>query len=66
MSTELLTIIVLVVMFVIATTVPVNLGANAPKDIDTDRFYRQMLVYSGVAVAAGPLLAWLLLVVPGW
>ena len=40
--------------------------ANAPSDIDTDRFYRQMLVYSGVVVAVGPLLAWLLLVVPGW
>ena len=40
--------------------------ANAPADIDTDRFYRQMLVYSGVVVVVGPLLAWLLLVVPGW
>jgi Na+/H+ antiporter NhaD/arsenite permease-like protein len=40
--------------------------ANAPRDIDRDRFYRQMLVYSGIVVAVGPLLAWLLLVVPGW
>jgi citrate transporter len=40
--------------------------ANAPDDIDRDRFYRQMLVYAGVVVVLGPLLAWLLLVVPGW
>ncbi len=40
--------------------------ANAPADIDRERFYRQMLVYSGVVVAVGPGLAWLLLVVPGW
>ena len=39
--------------------------ANAPGDIDRDRFYRQMLVYAGVVVVVGPLLAWLLLVVPG-
>lgn len=40
--------------------------ANAPDDIDRDRFYRQMLVYAGVVVAMGPGLAWLLLAVPGW
>jgi di/tricarboxylate transporter len=40
--------------------------ANAPADIDRDRFYRQMLAYAGVVVVIGPLLAWLLLVVPGW
>jgi di/tricarboxylate transporter len=40
--------------------------ANAPADIDRDRFYRQMLAYAAVVVAVGPLLAWLLLVVPGW
>jgi di/tricarboxylate transporter len=40
--------------------------ANAPSDIDRDRFYRQMLAYAGVVVVVGPLLAWLLLVVPGW
>ncbi len=39
---------------------------NAPADIDRDRFYRQMLAYAGVVVVVGPLLAWLLLVVPGW
>ncbi|MBC3190654.1 hypothetical protein H7X46_06200 [Pseudonocardia sp. C8] len=38
--------------------------ANAPAGIDRDRFYRQMLAYAGVVVAAGPLLAWGLLVLP--
>jgi hypothetical protein len=40
--------------------------ANAPADIDRDRFYRQMLAYAGVVVVFGPLLAWLLLVVTDW
>jgi di/tricarboxylate transporter len=40
--------------------------ANAPADIDRDRFYKQMLAYAAIVVALGPLLAWLLLVVPGW
>ncbi|MEJ8281288.1 SLC13 family permease [Pseudonocardia spirodelae] len=39
--------------------------ANAPDDVDRDRFYRQMLAYAGVVVAVGPLLAWGLLVLPG-
>jgi di/tricarboxylate transporter len=40
--------------------------ANA-QDIDRDRFYKQLLAYSGVVVTAGPLLAWLVfVVVPGW
>ena len=39
--------------------------ANA-QDVDRDRFYKQMLGYSGVVVAVGPLLAWLVFVVPGW
>ena len=34
--------------------------------VDKDRFYRQLLVYSAVVVAFGPLLAWLVLVLPGW
>ena len=34
--------------------------------IDRDLFYRQMLIYSGVVVAVGPFLTWLLLVAPGW
>jgi len=33
---------------------------------DKDRFYRQMLVYSAILVAVGPLFVWLLLIVPGW
>ncbi|MGY1830618.1 SLC13 family permease [Geodermatophilus sp. SYSU D01180] len=40
--------------------------ANA-QGVDRDRFYKQMLVYAGIVVAAGPLLAWLVfVVVPGW
>jgi di/tricarboxylate transporter len=40
--------------------------ASAPADIDREAFYRRMLVYSGIVVATGPLLAWALLVLPGW
>lgn len=40
--------------------------ASAPEDIDRETFYRQMLIYSGIVVVAGPLLAWALLVLPGW
>jgi di/tricarboxylate transporter len=39
--------------------------ANA-QDVDRDRFYKQMLGYSGLVVAIGPLVAWLVFVVPGW
>jgi len=39
--------------------------ANA-QGVDRDRFYKQMLAYAGIVVAAGPLLAWLVFVVPGW
>jgi len=39
--------------------------ANA-QDIDRDRFYKQMLGYSGAVVVIGPLVAWLVFVVPGW
>ena len=39
--------------------------ANA-QGVDRDRFYKQILGYSGVVVAVGPLLAWLVFVVPGW
>lgn len=35
-------------------------------DKDRDKFYRQMLVYAGIVVAAGPGLAWLTVLVPGW
>jgi hypothetical protein len=34
--------------------------------VDKDHFYRQMLMYSALVVAVGPLLAWLVLIVPGW
>ncbi|MEV8131828.1 SLC13 family permease [Pseudarthrobacter oxydans] len=40
--------------------------ANAPESVDKDRFYKQILGYSGVVIVAGPVLAWLALVVPGW
>jgi di/tricarboxylate transporter len=39
--------------------------ANA-QDVDRDRFYKQILGYAGIVVAVGPLLAWLVFVVPGW
>lgn len=40
--------------------------ANAPEDVDKDRFYKQILAYSGIVVAVGPAIAWLVMVVPGW
>ena len=39
--------------------------ANADAD-ERPRLFRRMLVYSGAMVALGPLLAWALLVAPGW
>ncbi|MER5553724.1 SLC13 family permease [Streptomyces sp. NPDC002793] len=39
--------------------------AAAP-DVDRDRFFRQLMVYGGVVVAAVPGIAWLALVVPGF
>ncbi|ONI80802.1 hypothetical protein ALI22I_42590 [Saccharothrix sp. ALI-22-I] len=39
--------------------------ANA-RDVDRDRFFRQLLVYGGVIVAAAPAAVWLLLIVPGF
>lgn len=39
--------------------------ASTP-DEDRDALYRRMLVYSAIIVATGPLLAWALLVLPGW
>ncbi|RIH61996.1 hypothetical protein D3C59_05880 [Streptomyces sp. SHP22-7] len=38
--------------------------AAAP-DVDRERFFRQLMVYGGIVVAAVPALAWLVLVVPG-
>ena len=40
--------------------------ANAPKAVDRDRFYKQILKYSALVVVIGPLVAWAVLVVPGW
>ena len=40
--------------------------ANAPEGVDKDQFYKRILGYSGVVIVAGPALAWLALVVPGW
>jgi di/tricarboxylate transporter len=40
--------------------------ANAPEDVDKDKFYKQILAYSGIVVAAGPAIAWLVMVMPGW
>jgi di/tricarboxylate transporter len=40
--------------------------ANAPEGTDKDRFYKQILGYGAIVVVAGPLIAWLVLVVPGW
>ncbi|GAF48846.1 SLC13 family permease [Rhodococcus wratislaviensis] len=39
--------------------------ANA-QNVDRDRFYKQILEYSALVVAIGPLAAWAILVVPGW
>jgi di/tricarboxylate transporter len=39
--------------------------ANA-QDVDRDKFYKQILKYSALVVAIGPLLAWTALVLPGW
>ena len=33
---------------------------------EREALFRRFLVYSGLVVAFGPLLAWLLFVVPGW
>jgi di/tricarboxylate transporter len=40
--------------------------ANAPEDMDKDKFYKQILAYSGIVVIAGPAIAWLVMVLPGW
>jgi di/tricarboxylate transporter len=39
--------------------------ANA-QNVDRDRFYKQILKYSALVVAVGPLIAWATLVLPGW
>jgi hypothetical protein len=40
--------------------------ANAPQSVDRDRFYKQILKYSAIVVAVGPLVAWAVFVLPGW
>jgi di/tricarboxylate transporter len=40
--------------------------ANAPQSVDRDRFYKQILKYSVIVVAVGPLVAWAVFVLPGW
>ena len=40
--------------------------ANAPQSVDRDRFYKQILKYSALVVAVGPLVAWAVFVLPGW
>ncbi|BDY29032.1 SLC13 family permease [Mycolicibacterium mageritense] len=39
--------------------------ANA-QGVDRDSFYKQILKYSALVVAIGPLIAWAVLVLPGW
>ena len=40
--------------------------ANRPDTVDEEVFYKQILGYSAIVVAAGPLLVWAAIVVPGW
>ena len=40
--------------------------ANRPDTITEERFYKQVLAYSGVVVLAGPVLVWAAIVLPGW
>jgi Na+/H+ antiporter NhaD/arsenite permease-like protein len=40
--------------------------ANRPDSISEEGFYKQILTYSAIVVAFGPLLVWLAVVVPGW
>lgn len=40
--------------------------ANRPDTISEEKFYKQILGYSAIVVAAGPFLVWLAVVVPGW
>ncbi len=40
--------------------------ANRPDTIDEEKFYKQILGYSAIVVAVGPLLVWAVVVAPGW
>ncbi|MGA5552038.1 SLC13 family permease [Streptomyces pseudogriseolus] len=39
--------------------------AAAP-DVDRERFFRQLMAYGGIVVAAVPAVVWLVMVAPGW
>jgi di/tricarboxylate transporter len=39
--------------------------ANA-KNVDRDRFFKQLMAYGAIVVATAPLVAWLVFVVPNW
>jgi di/tricarboxylate transporter len=40
--------------------------ANRPDTISEDKYYKQILGYSAIVVAVGPLLVWAAVVLPGW
>ena len=40
--------------------------ANRPDSISEPTYYKQILTYSAIVVAVGPLLVWAALVLPGW
>ena len=40
--------------------------ANRPDTISEEKFYKQILTYSAIVVAVGPLLVWAAVVLPGW
>jgi Na+/H+ antiporter NhaD/arsenite permease-like protein len=40
--------------------------ANRPDTISEEKFYKQILGYSAIVVAVGPLLVWAAIVLPGW
>ena len=40
--------------------------ANRPESISEPAYYQQILTYSAIVVAVGPLLVWAALVLPGW
>ena len=40
--------------------------ANRPDTITEETFYNQILTYSFIVIAVGPLLVWAAIVLPGW
>jgi hypothetical protein len=58
-------LIPLAVPFLSQGTIGALVLANA-KNVDRERFFRQLLVYGAIVVAVAPLVAWLVFVVPGW